>query len=211
MYKLLIALGLISIATLANASEEKEHAIKLEFGTNIQTNLKSTGYVRRTNSPINFGFGISKKIDDIHLGLSTYHNNLKSEGIKNNTLYRQDFNIHALFAYLEHDIYRGETLTPFWTLGGGIAYNKADAYIGFGQANGVHAGKKILSRAYNIGAGIKINIDDTHRIMVGYKYYDLGTAKTSSQAFTAKKATSTESIKTKLNHHSIFIALMLHF
>jgi len=213
MYKFLITGLLVSIVSISNAKEDDEYKynIKLEFGTNIQTDMKSSGHVKRTNSPINFGFGISKQFEDVHLGIGSYHNNLKAQGVKKDTLYTQEFNIHALFATLEYDIYQGKRITPFLTVGGGIAYNKTDAYIGTGATNGIYIGKKNLSPAYNLGAGMRINIDENHKLLVGYKYYDLGTAKTSNQVLVSKTTILGDNIKTRVNHHSIFMALVLQF
>jgi opacity protein-like surface antigen len=209
--KSLLAIALAGIVSIAQADDSNNYHIKIEFGANIKNNIQSTGYVKRTNAPINFGFGISKEIDNFHIGLSSYHNNIRARGIKKDTLYTQDFNTHAFFLQLDYDCPAHPKVIPFVTAGVGMSRNKTDAYIGLGKNTGIYTGNNTVSPAYNIGAGMKFNLDDAHQVMIGYKYYNLGTAKTSSNILVNNTTVSGDMIKSKLKHHNIFVALLLKF
>lgn len=151
--------------------------IKVGAGVMACDAFKASGYSgKKPNLGPIFNLGIGHRITeslrsdlDIQYGEVLYKAN-KGE---------QRSNMIGVLAVGHYDLVKiSQTTTPYVALGAGFSRNHAGTLVdNAGPQRKVYPGKTKTDFAWNVGVGVKFNIDKDYTLDLGYRYSDLGKIK----------------------------------
>ncbi|WP_158499271.1 outer membrane protein [endosymbiont of Acanthamoeba sp. UWC8] len=221
MRKIVYGAVIVSFLPLL-ASAEANPYVRLDLGGALPTKLKGDDYgSKKPSNSLAFGLGAGYKFDEnFRLDLNylrannfKFSHDLTIDNVTSAVSQKFHSNIAMLNAYFDVGNYSG--FTPYLTAGIGIAHNVAKDYevaIKNTNSKSLQKGHKKNNFAWNIGAGASFQLVENTYIDLGYKFYHLGKATTSS-TYSANGGASTEStpISTSLRAHAVTVGLRYTF
>ncbi len=212
MLKRTIFALLLSLMVVTSAAAEGTGIYaSAKFIDSYQTNYGG-GFLSGSNSDNTFGAAFA-------LGYDFYANSDTSLRTEVEYAFRSEFNsedsasfygatystetsinVHTIMANVYYDFYNESAFTPY--VGGGLGVGFLDGDF---ETNGVHVGSTKIQNtvfAFNLGAGVGYNINESLTADLGYRYLNLGTGDTDYYG---------NELKTSMSAHEFSLGLRLGF
>lgn len=154
-----------------------------------------------------FNLGIGHKItESIRSDLDFNYGEILYKGNKS----KQRSNMIGVLATGHYDIISiSKSTTPYVSIGAGFARTNAGTLVNTETTRKVYPGKSATDFVWNVGLGIKFNIDKDYTLDLGYRYAELGEIKVANQV--ADNGTVSKGASQKMKGHQGLLSLLYKF
>ncbi len=221
MKKTLLACAILSATSLNALAAEKDLYVKVDAGAAFPLKYTTANYgKKKADTSAMFGIGLGKEFGyGMSADLSFYRFDQfkfsKTITSLSNSKVDQDISSNLLTLNANYNLPKYSVISPFVTAGFGIASNETSDYVQItpGSGTSTRFGKTTYNYAWNVGLGTEIDTGTPVDLTLGYKYFDLGQAKTHSVAFTSAGTITTNRsvIKTDLKAHAVMAGIKYKF